>query len=97
MISITVNGETHEKLIEPLRKLLDALLVGEHTNELETVLLKLTLAEMNELVARYEAECEPIRDYLLREFNESRLSDVPLYHFPEIAEYLEGWLDGDEA
>lgn len=86
MIELKITGQTADDLSADVARLAN-LLSGQqedfaHTQEL----MRLTYDSMMRLLKEF-GKVEPVTEWLLDSYGESRIQDVPLYYWPEIAAY----------
>ena len=94
MIELKITGQTTDELAASVARLSD-LLDGRaqdfaHTQEL----MRLTYDAMMRLMKEF-AKVEPMAEWLLDSYGESRIQDVPIYYWPEIAGYWTACLTGN--
>ena len=86
MIELKVSGKSLDDLttlVGQINGLLDNR-QQEHARTQE--MMRLSYDAMRALLLEF-AKIEPVTEWLLEHYGESRLQDVPIYYWPEIADY----------
>lgn len=95
MIELKITGQTADELAADVARLF-TLLNGRQENFAHTQdLMRITYDSMMRLLKEF-AKTEPVTEWLLDSYGESRIQDVPLYYWPEIAAYWTECLTGGD-
>jgi hypothetical protein len=87
MIEIKLTGTTVQDLAVSLTQFSDLLYSRQEDHAHTQELLRLTQAEMERLLKEM-AKVVPLTEWLLDNWGEARLHDIPVYFWPELADRI---------